>query len=126
MPRQIKLKDISLHLYLEFNDTTPKISLRFSPRQSGNRSIYLANVNEELLRYWRWEEIMDPSLGYSPQDLALDLALRLIKKAYQDLPFLKEVDKVIIHTSGLALFHIAEAIESLSKQELDFRNIRVR
>jgi hypothetical protein len=82
----------------------------------------LANVNEELLRYWRWEEIMDPSLGYSPQDLAL----RLIKKAYQDLPFLKEVDKVIIHTSGLALFHIAEAIESLSKQELDFRNIRVR
>jgi hypothetical protein len=87
----------------------------------------LANVNEKLLRYRRWEEIIAPSLGHiSPQDLALDLALRLIKKAYQDLPFLKEVDKVIIHTSGLALFHIAEAIESLSKQELDFRNIRVR
>jgi len=90
----------------------------------------LADVNEKLLRYWRWEEIIAPSLVHinpiSPQDLALDLALRLIKKAYQDLPFLKEVDKVIIHTSGLTLFHIAEAIESLSKQELDFRNIRVR
>jgi hypothetical protein len=83
----------------------------------------LANVNEKLLRYWRWEETIHPLLVHiSPQDLAL----RLIKKAYQDLPFLKEVDKVIIHTSGLTLFHIAEAIESLSKQELDFRNIRVR
>jgi len=67
---------------------------------------------------------MDPSsLGHkSPQDVAL----RLIKEAYQDLPFLREVDKVIIHTSGLSLFHIAEAIESLSKRELDLRNIRVR
>jgi hypothetical protein len=124
MSKQIKLKDISLHLYLEFNDITSKVSLRFSPRQTGNRSIYLANVNEKLLRYQRWEENMDPSsLGHkSPQDVAL----RLIKEAYQDLPFLREVDKVIIHTSGLSLFHIAEAIESLSKRELDLRNIRVR
>ncbi len=75
---------------------------------------------------------MDPSLGYSPQDLALDLTLRLIKKAYQDLAFLKDVNKVIIkviiHTSGLARFYwdLAEAIGDLSKQEVDFRNIRVR
>lgn len=115
MFKQIKLKDLSLHLYLSFSDN--KVRLRFSPRESGNRSIYWTNINERLLRYQHWDKEISPSVETRPDSLALEI----IKKAYQDLPFLKEVEKVIVYSKGFDLFRLATALESSN-----FKNIRVR
>jgi len=124
MSKQIKLKDISLHLYLFYDNSTSRVTLRFSPRQSGNRSIYLTDLDKELLRYQRWGKNIHPLLKDARKPEAF--ALELIEEAYQNLPFLKDVNKVIIHSRGFDLFHLAEIIESLSERESGFKNIRVR
>jgi len=121
MKKPIKLEKISLHLYLLCNGS--KIRLRFSPNQYGNKSIFYTNVDQKLLRYKRWEDTLLPS----SKNVDLEApALNLIRQAYNDLPFLKDVDRVIIHTKGLNLVNLAKLVEASTTKELLFRNLRIR
>ena len=89
-------------------------------------------IDEKFLRYHRWEEDIEQLPDEKIVDAGPVIAtVRLIKKAYRDIPFLKQVAKTIFYTKNIDLsrdqfFELARTIECLSTDEAIFKNVVVR
>ncbi len=116
-----RLEEINLHLDLSRRDSM--LMLMFNPNRRGNKRIQKI-IDESYLRIYYWKENIPQWMEEAPEIVFI----RLIKRAYTEVPFLKDVAKAIVHYRApqenvLRLASIAEFLKEIASE---FSNLSIR